>query len=213
MRTESRLAFMGPVFLVVCALAGCTTPPASTAVVPPPPAAATAPAPVPPAPRPEPAQAAAPPAHPLEPVLAYADRVRSLPPADLAAEVQRLGDSAYSPERALQFAVALTQSRNSAQTARAQALLQRVLAQADAEARPFQPFARLLAAQLAEQRRVEEQAERQAQQLRDAQRRIDQLNDRLEAVRAIERSVPAAPRRDNDVPPPARGPASRPTGP
>ena len=52
----------------------------------------------------------------------------------------------------------------------------------------------------AEQKRVEDQLERQNQQLRDSQRRIDQLNDRIEALRAIERSfarpnpAPAAPK-------------------
>lgn len=218
MRPEPRLALAGPaIFLVCAALAGCASPqaaapaPTSAAMVPSaPPAAVLLPAPAPP---PEPMPVSAPPVpRPLDPVLAYADRVRALPPAELAAEVQRLGESAYAPERALQFAAALTQSRISAQTARAQALVQRVLSQQDAEAQALHPFARLLAAQLAEQRRAEEQAERQAQQLRDAQRRIELLNDRLEAVRAIERSVPAAPRRDNDTPAPApaRGAASRP---
>ncbi|GAC1543257.1 MAG: hypothetical protein NVS2B4_21740 [Ramlibacter sp.] len=45
-------------------------------------------------------------------------------------------------------------------------------------------------AQLAEQKRLEDQAERQAQQLRDTQRRVDQLAERLEALRAIERARP-----------------------
>ena len=56
---------------------------------------------------------------------------------------------------------------------------------------------RALAARYAEQRRVEDDRDKQAQQLRDSQRRIDQLNDRIEALRAIERSFarpnPAAP--------------------
>ena len=51
-----------------------------------------------------------------------------------------------------------------------------------------------------EQRKLEEALDRQAQQLREQQRRIEQLNERLEAMRAIERSLnnraparPAAP--------------------
>jgi hypothetical protein len=155
-------------------------------------------------PAPAPTQAAAPVTAPapsngataLETAIGYAERVRSLAPADLAQEVQRLGDTPYSPLRATQLALALGQSRTPANAARAQSLLQRVQADPTSEAAGLQPFARLLAAQFAEQRRVDEQAERQAQQLRDAQRRIDQLNDRLEAVRAIERSLPGPTRRE-----------------
>jgi hypothetical protein len=152
------------------------------------PASPAAPAP---APAPAPSQGA----NALDAAIAYAERVRSLAPADLAQEVQRLGDTPYSPLRATQLALALGQSRTTANTARAQALLQRVQADPSSEATGLQPLARLLAAQLAEQRRVDEQAERQTQQLRDAQRRIDQLNERLEAVRAIERSLPGPARR------------------
>lgn len=146
------------------------------------------------APEPAPAASPAPPApgavHPVETAIAYAERVRTLPAGELAQEVQRLGDSSYTALRGTQLALALAQTRTPASAARAQSLLQRVLADTGAEARGLHGFARLLVAQLAEQRRVDEQAERQAQQLRDAQRRIEQLNDRLEAVRAIERSLP-----------------------
>lgn len=133
---------------------------------------------------------------PLETVVAYAERVRTLPPAELAQEVQRLGETPYSPLRATQLALALGQSRNAANAARALSLLQRVQADTSGDAAGLQPFTRLLAAQIAEQRRADEQAERQAQQLRDAQRRIDQLSERLEAVRAIERSLPGPARRE-----------------
>lgn len=181
------------VLLVACA-APVAPPPAEpmrTLVLP----AAPAPAAPPPA---SPVAAAPAPqgAHPLEAALGYAERVRSLPPAELAQEVQRLGDTGYAPLRALQLAVALGQSRTPPNVTRAQALLQRVLADPDGDAQALKPFARLLAVQLAEQRRADEQAERQAQQLRDAQRRIEQLNDRLEAVRAIERSLPGPARRE-----------------
>ena len=139
-------------------------------------------------PEPLPAQA-----RPAEEVLAYADRVRSLPPPDLAQEITRLGDGGDSAVRLMELAIALAQTRVPANSLRAQALLQRVLGQNQPEARALHPLARLMAPQLAETRRAEEQVERQAQQLRDAQRRIDQLNERLEAVRTIERSLPSVP--------------------
>lgn len=180
--------------------------------------AAPAPAPQPPeppmrlqpaAPAAAPAPAPAPPAangSPVEAVLAYADRLRQMPAAEVTQEIQRLGDTGYTPVRAMQLALALAHSRNGGNAGRAQSLLQRVLAQADGEAPTLHGLARLLAAQLAEQRRNDEQAERQQQLLREAQRRIDQLSERLEAVRAIERSVPSQPRRDAPEP---RPPAAR----
>ena len=148
------------------------------------------------APAASPAAAPQPAGPALETVLGYAERVRSLPAAELGQEVQRLGDHDYTPLQATQLALALAQSRTPANTARAQAMLQRVQADASPEAQGLQPLARLLAAQIADQRRAEEAAERQAQQLREAQRRIDQLNERLEALRAIERSLPGPNRRE-----------------
>jgi hypothetical protein len=130
----------------------------------------------------------------------YADRVRALPAAELGQEIQRLGDTPYAPLPAVQLALALSKSRTNPNTARAQSLLQRVIADSTPEAQAVQPFARVLSAQIADQRRTDEQAERQAQQLREAQRRIEQLNDRLEAVRAIERSLPGPERREPNRP-------------
>jgi hypothetical protein len=125
-------------------------------------------------------------------VLAYGDKVRSLSAAELQQEIARLGDPAdpnRQPADDLQLALALGQTRAPADLARAQGLLQRVLANNQEEVRMLHPLARLIGARYAEQKRVEDQLERQNQQLRDSQRRIDQLNERLEAMRAIERSL------------------------
>ena len=83
--------------------------------------------------------------------------------------------------------------------------MQRAASNNTADGLALQPLARLLASRYLEQRRVEDDRDRQVQQLRDAQRRIDQLNDRIEALRAIERSFsrPAAP---------APAPAAAPNG-
>ena len=70
------------------------------------------------------------------------------------------------------------------------------------EAAPWQPVARFLASRYAEQRRMEEQIERQSQQARDNQRKLEQLNEKLEALKAIERSLTTRP--------PAGGAASAP---
>lgn len=128
-------------------------------------------------------------------MLAYADRLRSLPPSELTQEISRLGDGGGSPPRQMQLALALLQTQQPADGQRAQSLLQRVLAANSPEVQPLHPLARQVASQHATQRRLEEQLDRQAQLLRDQQRRIDQLSDRLDALRAIERSLPSRPAR------------------
>ncbi len=186
-------------------LGGCNSPPK------PPVEARVWPAAAPPAPRivpveAEPAAPATQPAlsfnpsagGPLAAMLVYADKLRSLPPPDIAAEINRLGDPGDSPSTQMQLALALAQTRVPADLARALGLLQRVIGNPAPEAQPLQPLARALAARYMEQRRAEDDRDRQAQQLRESQRRIEQLNDRLEALRAIERSfsrpnAPAAP--------------------
>jgi hypothetical protein len=167
------------------------TAPASTAV-------ATPPAPMPPAlasgdpDSPPTGDTAAPP--PLESVLAYADRLRGLPANGLAQEQAALGEPGNLPVRQIQLALVLMHSHQPADTARALGLLQRVMAHPAPDSTPLKPLARLLAARLLDQRRLEDTVDRQSQQLRDSQRRIEALNDRLEAMRAIERSLtPRAP--------------------
>lgn len=122
--------------------------------------------------------------------LVYADRIRSFAPAELAAEFTRLGD-ARSPGDQMQLSLALAQLRQSPELIRAQDLLIRVLANISPEAVAFHPLARLLANRFAEQRRFEDLLDKQVQQTRDAQRRLDQTTERLEALKAIERSLGA----------------------
>ncbi|MBO9648318.1 MAG: hypothetical protein J7605_07380 [Variovorax sp.] len=142
---------------------------------------------------------------PVGAMLAYADKIRPLGAPELGNELNRLGEVAETPTTQMQTALVLAQTRNPADLARAQSLLQKVVANPSAEAQPLQPLARTLVARIAEQRKVEEDRDKQAQQLRDAQRRIDQLNDRIEALRAIERSFA----RPNN-PPPATPAATHP---
>ncbi|MGR4869210.1 hypothetical protein ACIPRI_10125 [Variovorax sp. LARHSF232] len=144
---------------------------------------------------------------PVAAALAYADKVRPLGQPELASEINRLGEPGEVPLTQMQLALALAQTRVPADLARAQGLMQRVASSTVSEAQQLAPLARTLAARYGEQRRLEEEREKQAQQLRESQRRIDQLSDRLEALRAIERSFtrpsnhPPAP----SAPPPANG--------
>lgn len=130
-------------------------------------------------------------------LLAYQDRLSQLSPGDLAQEVARLGDGSASPQAAMDLALALGQTRGNGDLARAQGLLDQVLRNTTPETQAWHPLARLLQVRYAEQRRAEEQAERLNQQLRDSQRdnqrKLDQLNEKLEALKAIERSLNSRP--------------------
>lgn len=138
-------------------------------------------------------------------LLTYSERLRQLNPNDLAAEIAVQGDPGNAPLRQMQLALALMQIPQAVDTARALGLVQRVMGSAAPEATPLKPLARLLAHRLLEQRKLEDSLERQGQQLRENQRRIDQLSERLEAMRAIERSLttrpPAAPNGTRPTPP------------
>ena len=190
-----------PTLIAALVLTGCMTAPSRPRILPAPPPAAVAPltpdvavtpsilTPIPPsvattaAGRPELTLNA------TGQMLAFTDRVRLLTSAELGAEMARIGDPGDSAPAQMHLAIALAATRVPADLARALGLLQRVIASQANDAAPIQPLARALAARYLEQRRIEDDRDRQVQQLREAQRRIDQLNDRLEALRAIERSV------------------------
>jgi hypothetical protein len=186
--------FLRPAVLLLAALGGCSAAvaPERPRIVNPasPPASAPAPAFAPEV-APAPAPTVDEQGGTSEALLAYVDAMSKLSAADLGQEIRRLGDPGDSAPQTMRLAIALAQTRTPVNAIRAQSLLRRVLAQEGAQA--LYPLARLLLAHSTDTRRLEEQLERQGQQLRDAQRRIDQLSDRLEAVRAIERSVPSRP--------------------
>ncbi|MDB5930271.1 MAG: hypothetical protein JWR60_1978 [Polaromonas sp.] len=165
--------------------------PASSAAVPAPPSAVMAPPPA---------------SEPLVQALAYADRVRGMTAGELGQEVARLGNP-YVPASQLQLALVLGQLRQVPELIRAQEVLGRLLANTDAQAVALHPLARLLGVRYAEQRRLEDLLDKQNQQTREVQRRLDQTNERLEALKAIERSLTS--RLPAPAAPAASAPASR----
>ena len=140
---------------------------------------------------------------PVVRILAYADRVRTMSAAELGQEMTRLG-LAFVPADQLQLALVLSQLRQTPELIRAQELLTRLIANTDTEAQALHPLARLLAARYGEQRRLEDLLEKQNQQTREVQRRLDQTHERLEALKAIERSLTS-----RSPAPPASTPAPR----
>jgi hypothetical protein len=163
-------------------------------------AACVAPKPLPP---PPPPPVAAPPVVKCDPprdaqdlaarhLLATEDRFSALNTADLTAEATHNVEGA-TIEQQMDQALALSMTHNPGDLGRAQVLLDQVLHNNTPQADPWRSLARLLAYRLGEQKRAEDAAERGAQQLRDAQRdnqrKLDDANSKLEALKAIERSL------------------------
>lgn len=142
-------------------------------------------------------------------LLVYADRVRAMSAAELGQETARLSHPTLPAEQ-LQLALALSQLRQTPELIRAQELLTRLIANPDPDAQALHPLARLLAARYGEQRRLEDLLEKQNQQTREVQRRLDQTNERLEALKAIERSLTSRPAASPSPTPAGR---ARPTAP
>jgi hypothetical protein len=157
------------------------------------------PAPVPP---PDPADVAA------KRLLAYHEQLRQMSATDLANEITRLGAvvsataTAAPADAVLELSLALAQQHNPGDLARAVALLEPISKSSAPELGPWQPLARLLLGRVLEQRRLEDLLAREATQRREQQRSLQQLNEKLEALKAIERSMTTRPSGAN-VPPAA----------
>lgn len=180
MRSHRRLLEVGLLLLVTAALTACETP-ASAPVPPSPPPAPVCPEP----PAPQPAEV-----DELKAALAYATELRTRTTPELTPIPEATNVVAV---QAMRKALALSQGRSSAELQQAVAQLDIVNAATDPQAEQLKPLAGLLGARLAEQRRLQDSVDKLNQQLREAQRRNDQLNEKLEALKAIEQTLPAKP--------------------
>ena len=196
---RGRPASLALLALLLSALLGaCATP------SPPPPA--EPPPPVPPtvASQPTPAADLAITPSGVEILLAYHQNLRALNPAEIARELANLNSQAKTPMLAMRKAMVLSMSRATNDLTLAQIHLDSVLSSTDQDAEALKPLARLLGTQWSEQRRLSDSLDRLNTQARDNQRKTDQLNEKLEALKAIERTLPASPA----APGPATGASS-----
>jgi hypothetical protein len=128
--------------------------------------------------------------------IATQNRLSTLNTADLSTEANRPADP-NSVQSQIDQALALGLTHTPGDLQRAQTLVDQVIHNTAQEADPWRGPARLLASMYADQRRADEQVEKTAQQLRDAQResqrKLDQVNEKLEQLKAIERSLNTRP--------------------
>lgn len=165
-----------------------TSVPAPAVVTPPPPVFHATPSPPP-----EPIEAATPADLASRRALANHEQMRNLPPNELAQEIARLSALPPAPDTSIDLAMALLLTRNGGEQLRAIGLVEPLAKGTTPEAEAWQPIARLLLARLQELRRLEDLLDRRNQELRDSQRDVKQLNEKLEALKAIERSLAPRP--------------------
>jgi hypothetical protein len=131
--------------------------------------------------------------------LSYHDQLRQMSPNDLANEITRLNGvvtsnpAAAPAESVLELALALSMQHNGGDVARSLSLLEQLARTNTPELQPLQPLIRLMLGRVAEQRRLEDLLNREIAQRREQQRNLQQLNEKLEALKAIERSMTTRP--------------------
>ncbi|BCL75946.1 hypothetical protein JHS3_16820 [Jeongeupia sp. HS-3] len=125
-------------------------------------------------------------------LFAYAASLHARPAAELNRDIARLA-SEPGEIALIQRAMAYAQLRGNGDLGRAIGLLDTAQRLTGPRAEALRPLAQWLSAQYAEQRRLDGEADKLSQQLKDAQRRANDLNDKLNALKAIEHGLPMKP--------------------
>ena len=128
------------------------------------------------------------------PPLAYYQMLSRLTPSELNRERMVLAALPANPNTQLRTAMLLGAPRAPQDIGRALGLLEHVLKSSDPAALSLQPLARLLADNYSERQRLDGQLDRQGQQLKDSQRKAVELQEKIDGLADIERTLPARPR-------------------
>ena len=131
------------------------------------------------------------------PLLGYCQLLLRLTPQELARERSMLAAIPQTPAAHVRTAMLLGLTRTPADLARAQSLLETLLKSTDPADVSLFPLARLLASQYNERQKIQMQNEKLTaqsellgQQLKDSLRRSADLQEKLDALASIERSLP-----------------------
>ena len=129
----------------------------------------------------------------LSELLAYQNALRLMTPSELAKAQLDLAKADTAPQNVIRRAMLQAAVRGPGDLARAQAVLEPLATATGKDAQLLAPLAQLLVGQYAELRRQEDSIDKLNTQLREAQRRNDLLNEKLEALKNIERSLSVRP--------------------
>lgn len=127
----------------------------------------------------------------LRAVLAYASEVSALDGAAFGRELTLMEATQSTPLAAVKLAVLLGLPRGEGDVARAADILANVLVDSSPEAAVLHQLARILHAQYSARVRLHAQIENLSQSQLDARGQIDSLQQKLDALSDIERSLPA----------------------
>lgn len=125
--------------------------------------------------------------------LAYYQMLGRFSAADLARERSILAAQAASPTVQIRQAMVVGHPRGQQDSARALALLEQLLKSNDPAAIELHALARLLADYYSERLRLEGQLERQGVQLKENQRKAQDLQEKLDGLADIERTLTPRP--------------------
>lgn len=125
------------------------------------------------------------------PLLGYQQLLTQLSPQELARERAVLLYIPPTPSAQIRLAMLFGQVRGQIDLPRALALLDKVQKSSSPAAASMHPLARLLATQYQERLRLQSHNERLLLQVTESQRRSGELQDKLDALADIERSLPA----------------------
>jgi len=165
------------VFLSLALMGGCaSTPPEATPIEPE--VEAPEPSPVPS------------PMHPLS----YYQLLSRMTLAELGRERMVLAALPRSPNTQLRLAMLFGYPRAQQDMSRAMSQLDLVLKSNDPAALALHPLARILADNYAERQKMDAHLERQGQQLKESQRKAVELQEKIDGLADIERTLPQRPR-------------------
>lgn len=133
-----------------------------------------------------------------EAALSYYQGLSRMTPAELGRERMVLVAVQQIPFTQIRMALLLGHPRVQQDLGKALALLDNILKSTDPAAAPFQPLARQIADNYLERQKLESQLEKQGlqlnQQLKDSQRKATELQEKLDSLADIERTLTPRPR-------------------
>lgn len=126
--------------------------------------------------------------------LGYYQGLARMTPAELGRERMVLVAVPQTPYTQVRLAMLLGHPRVQQDLGKGLALLDSVLKSSDPAAQLFHPLARQVADNYLERLKLEGQVDKQGQQLKDSQRKIGELQDKLDSLADIERTLTPRPR-------------------
>ena len=129
----------------------------------------------------------------LRALLAFYQSSQKLSASEQARLRSKLAAQAQDAPMLVQQAILLGNDGGNVELGRALGLLESVQRSVDADAIALQPLVRVLVDQYAERLKLGVQADKLGQIARESQRRAEQLQEKLDALAAIERSLPTRP--------------------